>query len=132
MDFRIGLNRRILFLCILMFSSGYTSLAFSQECKGERKIIPVKGTISTAGQAKAEYPSLAKVSCIEAIKAAADFISGKVIECELEDEDGFLVYGVEIVSRGKTVEVQVDAGNGRVLSSEEDKPEKDILEKIRE
>lgn len=124
MDLRVGFQKLVLFLCILILFPGYISSASSKECNADHKVIPIKGTIKTAGHTKAEYPALAKVSCMEAIKVATDLISGKVIECKLEDEDGFLVYGVEIMSKDNTmIEVQVDAGSGRALASEEDRPE---------
>ena len=54
-----------------------------------------------------------------------------VIECKLENEDGFLVYGVEIASNDRTtMEVQVDVGNGLVLSVEEDHPEDENILKV--
>ena len=43
------------------------------------------------------------------------------MKTELEDENGFLVYGIEIVTADKTVmDVKVDAGSGKVLAMERD------------
>ena len=42
--------------------------------------------------------------------------NGAVQRVELENEDGFLVYNVELVSADKKLhEVKVDAGNGNIL-----------------
>ena len=61
--------------------------------------------------------SLAKITANEAkIKALTSQQDGTtVIEVELENEDGCLVYGVEL-SNGS--EVTIDAGNGKVLQVE--------------
>jgi len=61
--------------------------------------------------------SLAKITANEAkVKALTSQQDGTtVIEVELENEDGCLVYGVEL-SNGS--EVTIDAGNGKVLQVE--------------
>jgi len=61
--------------------------------------------------------SLAKITAEEAkVKALTGQPDGTtVIEVELENEDGCLVYGVEL-SNGS--EVTIDAGNGKVLQVE--------------
>ena len=63
--------------------------------------------------------SLAKITAEEAkVKALTGQPDGTtVIEVELENEDGCLVYGVEL-SNGS--EVTIDAGNGKVLQVEPD------------
>ena len=63
--------------------------------------------------------SLAKITAGEAkVKALTAQPDGTtVIEVELENEDGCLVYGVEL-SNGS--EVTIDAGNGKVLQVEPD------------
>ncbi len=53
-------------------------------------------------------------------------IQGEVLKIELEEENGFLVYGVEVVGPDKTVtDVKIDAGNGDVLLVEKDNPDGD-------
>lgn len=93
----------------------------------------LKGSLATTGHSRNESPLMAAIFSPEVIRAASKLVPGRVFECKLEEEDGFLVYGVEIITDdGVFMEIQVDAGNGRVLSSEEDKPEKenDICEKL--
>ena len=59
---------------------------------------------------------MAKISMNSAIDAALKQVPGKVVKVELENEDGFLVYGVKIVKLDRqTEEVKVDAGDGRIL-----------------
>jgi uncharacterized membrane protein YkoI len=63
-----------------------------------------------------ELAKLATVSREEAIRIAQGAAKGKVIETSLENEDGNLVYNVEVKSGDETREVIVDAGNGKVLA----------------
>ncbi len=54
---------------------------------------------------------LAKITAEEATAAAQAVVAGDVIKVELENENGAVVYGVEIGN----VDVKVDAGTGQVL-----------------
>ena len=58
--------------------------------------------------------SLAKITPQQAQQAAEATVAGKATSVKLENENGNLVYSVEIAQK----EVIVDAGNGRVLSTE--------------
>jgi len=56
-----------------------------------------------------------------AVQKTLAAVSGRVLKTELEDENGFLVYGVEVVTPDRTVmDVKVDAGSGKVLAIEQD------------
>ena len=80
------------------------------------------GTIRIEKQSEAEFPSLAKISMIQAAQKALASVQGNVLKVQLEDEDGFLVYGVEVVSTDNSImDVKVDAGSGKVLAVEKDK-----------
>jgi uncharacterized membrane protein YkoI len=64
-----------------------------------------------------ELTKLAKLGQAEAEQAAISKMLGKVIETELDDENGFLVWHVEVLAKdGTTSELAVDAGNGEVLA----------------
>ena len=73
----------------------------------------------------------AKVSMEQAIQTAKTKFPGRVVEAELEAEDGILVYEVKVVSAsGETQEIEIDAQSGEVLSSEiEDEDDDDAHEK---
>ena len=58
--------------------------------------------------------TLAKITPQQAQQAAEATVAGKATSVKLENENGNLVYSVEIAQK----EVIVDAGNGRVLSTE--------------
>ena len=84
------------------------------------------GTIRIDRQAEADFPSLAKLTFQEAIRKALAAVHGQVLKTQLENEDGFLVYGVEVVTADKVImEVKVDAGSGKVLTMNRDKVDDD-------
>ncbi len=91
----------------------------------ETKAAP-QGSIRPAGKVKpADLPALAKISFESALKAALTAVPGHVIKAELEVEDGNLMYSFEIVGADKAItEVEIDAGDGKVLGTENESKEK--------
>ena len=81
-----------------------------------------KGSIRPEGKLKsAELVALTRISFEQALKAALAVVPGSVIKAELEVEDGNLQYSFEIVGTDKkTAEVEIDAGNGKVLDFDKD------------
>jgi hypothetical protein len=64
------------------------------------------------GQEKAALQALATVSPSQAEQAALSAVPGSVAETDLNAENGFVVYSVEVNGAAGTVtEVTVDAGN---------------------
>lgn len=56
-------------------------------------------------------------------------VPGKVLKAELENENGYLVYGVEIVKADKQIaDVKVDAGNGKILKVDVDQKDHNVHE----
>lgn len=90
------------------------------------------------GASKAELKSLAKVSEDDARKTALaslkDPSKGTVKQAELEAEHGCLVYSFDIQVAGSSgiQEVQVDAGDGKVLSSVHESPKAEAAEKAKD
>jgi uncharacterized membrane protein YkoI len=71
------------------------------------------------GQEQAALQSLATVSQQQAEQAALAAVPGTVAETDLDAENGFVVYSVEINGPDGTVtEVVVDAGSGQVLAQQ--------------
>lgn len=63
----------------------------------------------------------AKITADEARAAALAAVPGTAEEVELENENGNVVYGVEVTdANGAEHDVKVDAGNGTVLAQEAD------------
>jgi uncharacterized membrane protein YkoI len=65
-------------------------------------------------QESAKLQLLAKITAQQAQQAAEASVGGKAKNVKLENEDGNLVYTVEIAQQ----DVKVDAGNGKVLYAE--------------
>jgi uncharacterized membrane protein YkoI len=69
----------------------------------------------------AKLAPLAKVTPEQATAAATAKVPGSAGAVQLEDENGNVVYGVEVTTPdGKTVDVKVDAGTGAVVHQESD------------
>ena len=90
---------------------------------------PIQGTIPV--QEGDDYADLAEIGLEEAQRAAlAEVPDARVTEAELDEEDGFLVYEVELLtdaeaSARQEVEVVVDAGDGSILRVEREAAERD-------
>ncbi len=84
---------------------------------------PMKSSIQVPYQKVAEskeeintprLKKLAKISEAEAIRIARQRYPGKLGKVDLENEDGNLIYSVEVGAR----ELAIDAGNGKILQVE--------------
>jgi len=86
---------------------------------------PTSGSIQVSkDEGEYKLAKLAKVSMAQAEQAANRQTHGKVIETELENESGFLVWEVKSVAQdGALTEVYIDAGNGKVLAMEQEEAE---------
>ncbi|MGB9678861.1 MAG: PepSY domain-containing protein [Thermoanaerobacteraceae bacterium] len=69
-------------------------------------------------QESAQLASLAKVTPDEAKAAALKVVPGTVSKVELDNENGYLVYSVDITTNNGSVDVKVDAGNGAILAQD--------------
>lgn len=68
----------------------------------------------------------AKVSMEQVIQTAKTKFPGRIVEAELEAEDGTLVYEVKVVSAsGEIREIEIDAQSGEVLDSEVENEDED-------
>ena len=94
---------------------------------------PITGTIKITNQKESDYPDLAQIPLLDAMETALAFVKGKVLKIELEDEDHFLVFTIEIVKSDHTIEeIVIDAGSGKVLLSEKDDVDSDDGKKDRD
>lgn len=94
------------------------------------------GTIKAPAENKSDAAALAKLATVteqEATKAATDLVPGTISKIALDDEDGFVVWEVDITTAdGTMVEVLVDAGNvGNTAQESEDADEVAIVGTIR-
>ncbi|MEP7205743.1 MAG: PepSY domain-containing protein [Casimicrobiaceae bacterium] len=74
-------------------------------------------------EAESDQAALAQTatSLSQAIGAAEQHAGGKAVRAELEAEKGAYVYDVEIVNGTQSIDVKVDATDGKVLSAQVDK-----------
>jgi uncharacterized membrane protein YkoI len=68
---------------------------------------------------------IAKISLIQAIVTAEQQASGKATRAEYEQNKTGWAYDVEVISAGKVFDIRVDADKGTVISSVEDKADRD-------
>lgn len=83
----------------------------------------IRGSVAVPEGIDPEYEaalrSLAQIDRSAAENAALEAVPGTVDETELEAENSFVVYEVEVEGEdGETREVMVDAGNGEILGQE--------------
>ena len=89
---------------------------------------PIQGTVQLQqeGEQQATYSTLAKITLQQAMTIASNAQSGNASKAELQNEDGFLVYNVVVVSPDKKIhEIKVDAGNGSILRTDVDSAERE-------
>lgn len=76
---------------------------------------------SHVGSVEAPVEGLATITADEAAAAASGAVPGTVGEVELENENGSVVYSVEITDdTGAEVDVKVDAGDATILDQQAD------------
>jgi uncharacterized membrane protein YkoI len=65
--------------------------------------------------------SAAKLDAEEVAKIAKNQFGGNVIEVQLENINGNLVYQADVLSNNQITNVLIDAGNGKILASKVEK-----------
>jgi len=98
-------------------------LVFSSSFTWAENPLPPGSIRPTAKLAKVDLPAAAKISFETALQAALAAVPGSVLKGKIEVEDGTLIYSFEIVVADKSItEVNIDAGNGKVLATEKEEP----------
>ena len=69
-------------------------------------------------ESQKDFSKLARVSQQEAEAAALAVQSGQVVQAKLDDEDGYLVWQIDVKHDKGITEIAVDAGNSKVLAAE--------------
>ncbi len=65
-----------------------------------------------------ELARYAKVTQQQAEAAALAVMPGQAVKTKLDDEDGYLVWQIDVKHARGTTEIAVDAGNAKVLAAE--------------
>lgn len=113
-------------LGLMLGAAGITAAATNSGSSNEAAVESEQGPepsyqSSITADKGAPLDGLAKITPEAAATAAANATNGTAGEVELENENGNVVYGVEITQPdGTKLDVKVDAGNGRVLAKEAD------------
>ncbi len=98
-----------------------------------RKVAAAAALITLGAVASAAAPALndamsivnAKIPMTQAITAAEQHANGKASKAEYEHTKTGWAYDVEVVSGTQVFDVKVDAANGSVISSVEDKADQE-------
>jgi len=92
-------------------------------------IITAASTVAYAANNTMENDAVAinkaKIPLTQAITAAEQHASGKAARAEYENSKNGWVYDVEVVNGAKVFDVKVDADKGTIISSIEDKADRD-------
>lgn len=87
------------------------------------------GTVAYASTGGMENDAMAiakaKIPLVQAVTAAERHVNGKAARAEFENSKQGWVYDIEVVSGVKVFDVKVDADKGTVISSKEDKADRD-------
>ncbi len=77
------------------------------------------------GAKKGDLVRLAKVSKTQAEAVALAALPGEVVRAKLDDENGYLIWQVDVRQAQGVAEVKVDAGNGQVVAIDHDEDDED-------
>ena len=91
--------------------------------------IAAAGTAAYAAQGSMENDAMAvikaKIALTQAVTIAEQHANGKAARAQYENSKQGWVYDVEVVNGAKVFDVKVDADKGTVISSAEDKADRD-------
>lgn len=104
---------RIIALTVVVLGIGATSALAGAEWIGTIKV--------SKFQDESKVYNQVNTTMLEAVETATKKITGLVRKAQLEKEDGYLVYSIEILSTdGKEHEVLIDPSTGAVLEVEKE------------
>jgi uncharacterized membrane protein YkoI len=69
-------------------------------------------------ESQAEFAQHARVTQQQAEAAALAVMPGQVVKAKLDDEDGYLVWQIDVKHPKGVTEIAVDAGNAKALAAE--------------
>ncbi len=109
-------------------AAGQAPEATAGDTKQEQQEPSINGSVKAPGGAgqdesaeTQQLQGLAKIDQAQAEKAALGAVSGTVKDAELGDENGSVIWEVEVAAANGTLhEVKVDAGNGQILAQAAD------------
>jgi uncharacterized membrane protein YkoI len=79
------------------------------------------GSIKLTDDSEEVMAAQSRISAVQAARIAATALPGKVVELKLDDENGYLIWGAEVIAdQGQEAQLKIDAGNGRLLAGEDE------------
>jgi uncharacterized membrane protein YkoI len=89
----------------------------------------VAATVALAAQSHVDNDAVAiaaaKIPMAQAVATAEQYAKGRATHAEFESTQAGRIYGVEVVSGSKVLDVRVDADTGTVISVAEDQGDGD-------
>jgi len=77
------------------------------------------GSIKVGNANEQAMADMAKLGAFDALQIATKANPGKVVELQLDEENGFLIWEVtEQTADGQELQLKLDAGDGRLLAAE--------------
>jgi len=117
-------KKSIVFFSLVLFLSGVFLFNFKPQkvwAGNNEKVDGNEKTVVSSIKIPSEQKQLAglsKISLVDAINFALKNVKGNAIKAELDDEDGYLMYSVEVADNKNTIELKIDPSNGKVLKKE--------------
>jgi uncharacterized membrane protein YkoI len=106
------------------------AMAFSNdiESNDNKKDINIKSSIQIKGNvSEKEEKYSAKIDASDVCKIIKNEQNGKIINIDLENQSGNLVYKAEVLKdNSQIIDFIVDAGNGQVLNQQIDKSDNEL------
>lgn len=92
-------------------------------------VIAAAGTVAYAASDKIENDATAitraRIPLAQAVTTAEQHVNGKAAHAEYENSKAGWVFDVEVVTGSQVFDVKVDADKGTIISSTEDKADRD-------
>ncbi len=80
-----------------------------------------RGSIPVKADNEQAMATQARIGAAEAAQIAAKALPGKVVESQLDAENGYLIWEVSLLTdNGRETQLKLDAGNGQLLAAEQD------------
>jgi uncharacterized membrane protein YkoI len=114
---RMSMNKKILALALGgIFAAKKSAIATEKVEKEDKEDINISKANVKISQEEAKNIALSSQK------------DAKVLEVELEDEDGTIVYGVEVQTAQNKYDIKIDANTGKILKTEADDEEDSSIE----
>lgn len=127
-------RKSVIALSMVVLLSGGVAAASAANNSGTEVTGPVtlqnlptearNGSIQVKDENEGTMAALARISAVDAARIANTAHSGKVVETQLENENGSLIWEVTQQDvNGREIQLKLDAGNGYLLAADSEEHE---------